>query len=68
MSRSVLTNAAGRFVFDSLAAREYALTARLPGYAPGRMRVAIRPSGITEVELRLQFRPQVLDSVVIEAT
>ncbi|MDZ4674068.1 MAG: carboxypeptidase-like regulatory domain-containing protein [Gemmatimonadota bacterium] len=66
VARSVSTNAAGRFVFDSLSTRDYALTARLPGYGPARTRVAVKSAPPTEVELRMEPRPQVLETIVVE--
>lgn len=68
VSRTVTTGAAGRFIFDSLDAKEYNLTARLLGYRPARARVAVRAEGPTEVEIRLEEYPQVLDSVIVEGS
>ncbi len=68
VSRTVTTGAAGGFVFDSLDAKEYNLTARRLGYRPARARIAVRADGPTEVEIRLEEFPQVLDSVIVEGS
>lgn len=68
ISRTVTTNAAGRFVFDSLDAKPYALTARLLGYRPARAQVPARADPPTEVEIILELYPQQLDSVVVEGS
>jgi hypothetical protein len=66
--RSVTTNAAGYFVFDSLPARDYRLTARLPGFAPRRLLVGVEVGRPTELDLVLEPVPHVLDSVVVVST
>jgi len=66
--RTVATNAVGRFVFDSLDVREYALTARLLGYRTARAQVPARADPPTEVEIILDLYSQQLDSVVVEGS
>jgi len=68
VARSVFANQRGYFVFDSLELRQYALTARLPGYAAARLRVDLAADPSLEVDLKLVRLPQVLDSLVVSTT
>jgi len=68
VARTVSTNAAGRFAFDSLPAREYNLTARLPGYGPERVRIPIRAGAPLEVEIRMAPRLQQLETIIVEGS
>jgi protocatechuate 3,4-dioxygenase beta subunit len=65
VSRTVTTGSTGRFVFDGLSARVYALTARRPGFRPTRSSITVGAAAVTEVVIRIEQYVQVLDSVVV---
>jgi protocatechuate 3,4-dioxygenase beta subunit len=66
-SRNIRTNAAGRFRIDSLEARRYQLTVRLPGYAAAHSLVSLKPAQPTEVALRMEAFAQDLGTIEVEA-
>lgn len=65
--RSIQTNASGRFRIDSLEAKRYQLTVRLPGFAAAHSLVTMNPSRPTEVALRMQAFAQDLGTIEVEA-
>ena len=67
VTRSIRTNASGRFRIDSLEAKRYQLTVRLPGYSAAHSLVTMNPAQPTEVALRLQAFAQDLGTIEVEA-
>ena len=67
VSRTVRTNARGTFRFDSLEAKRYQLTARLPGFVAARNVIEIKAGPPTEVALRLSAFAQYLETVEVDA-
>ena len=62
-----VSDAAGRFVVDSLRAGRYPVTVRRVGFAPLRTQVTIRERHATELEFRLEVGAVMLPTVVVEA-
>jgi len=67
VTRNIQTNASGRFRIDSLEARRYQLTVRIPGYSAAHSLVTMNPAQPTEVALRLQAFAQDLGTIEVEA-
>jgi len=65
--RTVRTNARGTFRFDSLEAKRYQLTARLPGFVAARNVIEVKAGPPTEVAMRLSAFAQVLETVEVDA-
>ncbi len=63
----VQTNARGSFRIDSLEARRYQLTVRLPGFAAAHSMVEMSRTQPTEVALRMQAFAQDLGTIEVDA-
>lgn len=67
VTRTVRTSARGTFRFDSLEAKRYQLTARLPGFVAARNVIEVKAGPPTEVAMRLNAFAQVLETVEVDA-
>lgn len=65
-ARETLTDPQGLFRFDSVPPGRYAVTIRLPGFAPLRSRIAVLETEPAELEYLLTPAPLLLPTVVVE--
>ena len=63
--RRVRTDSTGRFVFDSLDAKQFTIRARRVGYAPTEWTIDLSKGGRAEVQLTLGSRIAALDTVFV---
>ncbi len=66
-SRTAITDAAGRYGFDDVAAGAYSLHVRLIGYRPTTIDVDLPPLGRLSLSVGLVLQPVLLDPLPVEA-
>jgi hypothetical protein len=66
-SRAVITDAAGRYGFDEVAAGAYSLHVRFIGYRPTTIDVELPPLGRLSLSVGLVLQPVLLDPLPVDA-